>query len=73
MVDENVPKSRTNRRNQILEKRFVTKEDFMGLFKYDENDRVPRELSKEFKLLEKKFKNKFQFKHLIDFYLGSSD
>ena len=64
MVDENVPKSRTNRRNQILEKRFVTKEDFMGLFKYDENDRDPRELSKEFK---------FQFKDLIDFYLGSSD
>jgi hypothetical protein len=73
MADENVPKSRTNRRNQILEKRFVTKEDFMGLFKYDENDRDPRELNKEFKLLEKKFKNKFQFKHLIDFYLGSSD
>jgi hypothetical protein len=45
----------------------------MGLFKYDENDRDPRELSKEFKLLERKFKNKFQFKHLIDFYLGSSD
>ena len=55
------------------EKRYVTKEDFLGLFKYDENDRDPRELSKEFKLLEKKFKNKFEFKHLIDFYLNSSD
>lgn len=59
MVDENVPKSRTNRRNQILEKRFVTKEDFMGLFKYDENDRDPRELSKEFKFLEKNLKTSF--------------
>jgi hypothetical protein len=41
-----------------LEKRYVSKEDFLGLFKYDENDRDPRELNKEFKFLEKQYKKK---------------
>ena len=36
----------------------MTKEDFLGLFKFDENDRDPRELSKEFKFLDKQYKRK---------------
>lgn len=42
----------------MLEKRCVTKEDFLGLFNYDENERDPRELNKEFKFLEKQYKKK---------------
>lgn len=30
----------------------------MGLFKFDENDRDPRELNKEFKNLEKQYEKK---------------
>ena len=50
----------------------ITKSDFKDLFKYEENDRDKKELKRDFKKIEKKFKQPLQFTDLIDFYLKSS-
>ena len=34
----------------------ITKSDFKDLFKYEENDRDKKELKRDFKKIEKKFK-----------------
>ena len=48
-------------------------DDFKTLFKFDENDKSKKELKKEFKKMDKKHKGNLKFKHLIDFYLTSSE
>ena len=50
----------------------ITKSDFKDLFKYEENDRDKKELKRDFKKIEKKYKQPLQFKDLIDYYLKSS-
>ena len=47
------------------QQREIYKRDFKELFKYDENERDKRELKKDFKKIEKKFKSPLQFKDLI--------
>lgn len=51
----------------------LTKRDFKELFRYDENDRDKKALKKDWKKLDKQFKSELKFRHIIDFYLGSSD
>jgi Ca2+-binding EF-hand superfamily protein len=48
-------------------------EDFKELFKFEENERDKKDLKKDFKKLDKKHNGKLKFKHLIDFYLTSSE
>lgn len=43
------------------------------MFKFDENERDKKDLKKDFKTLNKKHNGKVKFKHLIDFYLTSSE
>ena len=45
--------------------RYLSKRDFKELFRFEENDRDKRELKKEFKAIDKKFKSKIQFKDFI--------
>ena len=45
--------------------RYLTKRDFKELFRFEENDRDKRELKKEFKAIDKRFKSKIQFKDFI--------
>jgi len=51
----------------------LTKRDFKELFRYEENDRDKKALKKDWKRLDKQFKSELKFRHIIDFYLGSSD
>ena len=51
----------------------LTKRDFKELFRYEENDRDNKALKKDWKKLDKQFKTELKFRHIIDFYLGSSD
>lgn len=51
----------------------MTKRDFKELFRYEENDRDKKALKKDWKKLDKQFKQELKFRHVIDFYLGSSD
>ena len=53
--------------------RVLTKRDFKELFRYEENERDKKALKKDWKKLDKQFKAELKFKHIIDFYLGSSD
>jgi len=50
----------------------INSKAFKELFYYEENDRSQKELKKEFSSLEKDHKGRLKFKHLIDYYLGSS-
>ena len=51
----------------------LNKRDFKELFRYEENDRDKKTLKKDWKKLDKQFKQELKFRHVIDFYLGSSD
>lgn len=48
-------------------------QDFKQLFHYEENDRDKKDLKKDFKKIEKKHRGTVKFKHLIDYYLTSSE
>ena len=43
------------------------------MFRYDENDRDKKALKKDWKKLDKQYRHDLEFKHIIDFYLTSSE